>query len=142
MQLGLIVGIVFAIGAVMFALQNNTPVTVTLALWNFEGSLALVLLVALGLGALIAGLVSSPAMIRRQWNVARLGRQVAELERKLLEEGQRSDALRAELSLVHTANAAGAAAAPEPAAAVPAEEKPYVGLRTLIAGDKEQQPGT
>lgn len=136
MQLGLIVGIVFAIGAVMFALQNNTPVTVTLALWSFEGSLALVLLVALGLGALIAGLVSSPAMIRRQWNVARLGRQVSELERKLAEEARHGEELRAELAHVRAAGAA------EPQPEAPAEEKPYVGLRTLIAGDKEQQPGT
>jgi hypothetical protein len=30
--------------------------------------------VTLGQGALIAGLVSSPAMIRRQWNVTRLPR--------------------------------------------------------------------
>jgi lipopolysaccharide assembly protein A len=55
MQLGLILGIVFAIGATVFALQNNTPVTVSVATWTLEGSLALVLLVAMGLGALIAG---------------------------------------------------------------------------------------
>lgn len=85
MQLGLILGIIFAIGAALFALQNNTPTTVTVAMWTFEGSLALVLLAAMGLGALIAGLVSSPAMIRRQWNVARLGRQVNALEHQLAE---------------------------------------------------------
>jgi putative membrane protein len=135
MQLGLILGIVFAIGAAMFAMQNNTPVTVTVAVWTFEGSLALVLLVAMGLGALIAGLVSSPAMIRRQWNVARLGRQVAELEHKLNEEARHNDALRAELS-----QARGVAVVPE--GEVKAEEKPYVGLRTLIAGGGEEKPPT
>ena len=46
MQLILISGITIAIGAVVFALQNNAPVVVTLALWTVEGSLALVLLVA------------------------------------------------------------------------------------------------
>jgi uncharacterized integral membrane protein len=40
MQLTLIVGIIVAIGAVLFALQNNTPVVVALAVWRFEGSLA------------------------------------------------------------------------------------------------------
>ena len=95
MQLGLIVGIAFAIGAVLFALQNVAPVTVTLAFWSFEGSLALVLLLTLGLGALIAGLVSSPAMIRRQWNIARLGRKVADLEKKLAEQTRRNEELRA-----------------------------------------------
>ena len=44
MQLALIFGIVIAAGAVIFALQNNIPVTVTLGLWSFDGSLALLLL--------------------------------------------------------------------------------------------------
>lgn len=136
MQLGLIIGIVCAIGAVIFAMQNVTPVTVTLGFWNFDGSLALVLLVALGLGALIAGLVSSPAMIRRQWNTARLGRQVTELEHKLAEELRHSDALRAELSTLRSA------ASIENTAPASAEEKPYVGLRTLIAGNAEEKPPT
>lgn len=132
MQLGLILGIIFAIGAALFALQNNTPTTVTVAMWTFEGSLALVLLAAMGLGALIAGLVSSPAMIRRQWNVARLGRQVNALEHQLAEAARHNDELRAELSRARTS-----APAPETVA----EEKPYVGLRTLIAsGDGEKQP--
>ncbi len=55
MQMGLIIGIVFAIGAVVFAMQNITVVTVAIGFWNFQGSLALVLLVAMGVGALIAG---------------------------------------------------------------------------------------
>ncbi|MBK8742274.1 MAG: LapA family protein [Betaproteobacteria bacterium] len=98
MQLGLIVGIAFAIGAVLFALQNVAPVTVTLAFWSFEGSLALVLLLTLGLGALIAGLVSSPAMVRRQWSIARLGRKVADLEKKLAEQTRRNEELAASAS--------------------------------------------
>ena len=66
MQLMLIFGITFAIAAVAFALQNNISVVVTMAVWQFEGSLALVLLLALGLGVLIAGLLSSPTVIRGQ----------------------------------------------------------------------------
>jgi uncharacterized integral membrane protein len=132
MQLGLIIGIVFAIGAVIFAMQNIAPVTVTLGFWSFEGSLALVLLVALGLGALIAGLISSPAMIRRQWNVAQLGRQVADLETRLAAEARHNDELRAELSRARGATAAEIEPAPK------AEEKPYVGLRELISGSGEE----
>jgi len=126
MQITLIVGIVVAIGAVLFALQNNTAVVVTLAIWRFEGSLALVLLLALGLGALIAGLLSSPAVIRGRWAAARLGRQVADLERKLTEQ-QQHDQLAAEL----------AKTAPPQAIAT---EKPYVGLRTLLAGAEGTKP--
>jgi len=80
MQLFLILGIVFAIVAVTFALQNSVPVTVVFAFWRYDSSLALVLLVALGVGALISGLVSTPSVIRGQWTGARLRRQVANLE--------------------------------------------------------------
>src|SRR5512140_253746 len=97
MQLMLIIGIVFAIGAVFFALQNTASVVVTLALWHFEGSLAVVLLVALGLGVLITGLLSSPSVIRRQWANSRLRRQVAELETELASERQRNREYAAEI---------------------------------------------
>lgn len=134
MQLTLILGIIFAIGAAIFAMQNNTPVTVTVALWTFDGSLALVLLMAMGLGALIAGLVSSPAMIRRQWSAARLGRQVSEFERKLNESTRRNDELQAELARLQD----NASPAVEPIIA----EKPYVGLRALMAGGEETKPSS
>ena len=80
MQILLISGIGVAIVAVLFALQNNVPVTISFFAWSFGGSLALVLLMALGLGALIAGLVTSPALIGSQWSGKRLRRQVATLE--------------------------------------------------------------
>ena len=124
MQLILILGIIVAIAAVVFALQNNLPVVVTVALWRFEGSLALVLLVSLGLGALIAGLLSSPSVITRQWALGRLRKQVTDLERQLAGQQQRNRELEAEV----------ARRSPAPAGAAPVEEKPYVGLKTLIAG--------
>ena len=80
MRLLLILGIAFAACAVTFVLQNNIPVTVGFAFWHHDSSLALVLLVALGLGALITGLVSTPSVIKGQWAEARLRRQVASLE--------------------------------------------------------------
>lgn len=124
MQLILILGIIVAIAAVVFALQNNLPVVVAIALWRFEGSLALVLLVSLGLGALIAGLLSSPAVIRGQWTMGRLRKQLADLERQLAAQQQRNRELEAEVARL----------APAPAGATPVAEKPYVGLKTLIAG--------
>lgn len=133
MQLGLIIGIACAIGAVLFALQNVAAVTVTLGFWSFEGSLALVLLLTLGLGALIAGLVSSPAMIRQQWNVARLGRQVVDLERKLADEARQNEEMHTELAQVRAAF--GETGEPPEKA----DEKPYVGLRALIAGSEQEK---
>ena len=129
MQLMLIAGIVFAIGAVVFALQNNSAVVVTLALWNFEGSLAVVLLAAVGLGVLITGLVSTPSVIRGQWAASRLRRQVTELEREAAQQQARNAVLAAELERLTPT-----AAAVEPPA------KPYVGLRTLLSGDDEEKP--
>lgn len=123
MQLILILGIIVAIGAVVFALQNIALVTVTLAVWTFEGSLAVVLLFALGLGALIAGLLSSPAVIRGQWTIGRQRSRIADLERQLaaLEQGRRE--LETELARRPTLQAVPA----------PVAEKPYVGLRALLS---------
>ena len=131
MQLGLIVGILFAIVAAVFAMQNIGPVVVTFGFWSFEGSLALVLLMTLGLGALIAGLLSSPAMIRRQWNTSKLARQVADLERKLADEARRNEELTAEVARLRKPLALEAT----PAEATP--EKNYVGLCSLMAGEQE-----
>ena len=131
MQLGLIVGILFAIVAALFAMQNIVPVVVSLGFWSFEGSLALVLLMTLGLGALIAGLLSSPAMIRRQWNTSKLARQMADLERKLADEARRNEELTAEVARLREPLALEAT----PAEATP--EKNYVGLCSLMAGEQE-----
>ena len=131
MQLGLIVGILFAIVAALFAMQNIVPVVVSLGFWSFEGSLALVLLMTLGLGALIAGLVSSPAMIRRQWNTSKLARQVADLERKLADEARRNEELTAEVARLRKPLAL------EATSAEATPEKNYVGLCSLMAGEQE-----
>lgn len=130
MQLMLVIGIVVAIGAVVFALQNLAPVTVTLAMWAFEGSLALVLLFALGLGALIAGLLSSPAVIRGQWTIGRQRSRIVDLERQLAAQEQVRRNLEAEL-------AQRAALDVTPA---PIPEKPYVGLRALLSGTDAAPP--
>ena len=122
MQLFLILGIAFAIGAVTFALQNSVPVSVAFAFWRYDSSLAVVLLVALGLGALIAGLVSTPSMIKGQWAGARLRRQVASLEEEKALLQRRVRELEAQ--------AAPGAPAAEGAA-------PYVGLKSLMMAHDE-----
>lgn len=123
MQLMLIFGIIFAIGSVTFALQNNIPVTVTFAVWRFDSSLAMVLLLALGLGATIAALLSSPAVIRGQWNSSRLRRQLASLEEEKAVLERRAGELEIELARLSPSPVAGRE-----------EEKPYVGLKALLTG--------
>ncbi|HEX8873840.1 MAG TPA: lipopolysaccharide assembly protein LapA domain-containing protein [Nitrosospira sp.] len=128
MQLLLILGIVVAIAAVAFALQNNTPVTVALGIWNFESSLAMVLLIALGIGAVIAVSLSWPGMIKGFWTSSRLRRQVNQLQddKAMLE--QRVVQLEEELKRV----------SPEP---IPEEPPRYLGLKSiLIGGGKAENP--
>jgi len=126
-QLLFILGIAFAIIAVTFALQNNSSVTVALGFWNFDSSLAVILLFAIGLGALIAGLVSTPSMIKAQWDRALLRRQATSLEETNAVLERRMRELESQVPQPIQA--------PLPAA----EEKPYVGLRTLLTGGDEQQ---
>jgi len=135
MQILLIFGIGFAIVAVMFALQNNIPVTVSFFTWSFGGSLALVLLITLGLGAIITGLVSSPTVIRGQWAGNRLRRQVAALEEQNSRLQQRVGELDAQLESLLAAQALSAPPAP-------VEDKPYVGLKTLLTSTTNNTPGS
>lgn len=130
MQLLLILGIVFATGAVSFALQNSIPVTVVFAFWHYDSSLAVVLLVALGLGALIAGLVSTPSVIKGQWAGARLRRQVASLEDDRVALERQIRELESETARKNPA--------PVPAAE---EAAPYVGLKSLMMAYEEKEPG-
>ncbi|MCL4680894.1 MAG: DUF1049 domain-containing protein [Rhodocyclaceae bacterium] len=125
MQLLLIFGIVFAIAAVLFALQNNAPVTVTIALWHFESTLAVVLLLAIGLGVLIAGLVSTPTVLRGQWSGARLRRQVAALEKEKAALEQRVAALEAE------------AARNRPQPPPDAEPERFAELKSILTGGEQ-----
>jgi len=81
MQLLFILAIVFAIGAVGFAFQNGEAVTVTMGYWQFDASLAVIVLVAMAIGALVSGLLCSPKMIAGQVDSTRLRRRVDELER-------------------------------------------------------------
>jgi putative membrane protein len=85
MQLLILLGLAVVIGAVAFALQNNVPATVTFLVWRFDSSLPVVLLLAVAAGALFVALLSTPSMLRLQWNAARLRRQIHALE---LENGE------------------------------------------------------
>ena len=128
MQVLLILGIVFAIGAVFFALQNSIPVTVVFAFWHYDSSLAVVLLVALGLGALIAGLVSTPSVIKGQWAGARLRRQVASLEDVSASLERRVRELES-----------GTAQKTTPPAPAAEQATPYVGLKSLMMAYEEDK---
>jgi uncharacterized integral membrane protein len=127
MHLLLVLGIIVAIAAVAFALQNNLPVTVAFGVWSFESSLAMVLLLALGIGAVIAICLSWPSMIRNLWTSSRLRRQVNQLQDDKSALEQRVVQLEEELKRV----------SPEP---IPQEPPRYLGLKSILIGAKAENP--
>jgi len=88
MQLQLIVAIIVAILAVVFALQNAVPITVSFLTWRFESSLALVLLITLALGILMSLLVSVPSMIKRRKIISNQKKKIQVLESSLQRENK------------------------------------------------------
>ena len=69
MQIFLFLALIIAVLAVFFALQNSDPVTVKFAVWEFNSSLAFVLLLALLAGALVSFLFSLPSNVRARWTI-------------------------------------------------------------------------
>lgn len=82
MQLFTIIAMLFTAGGVMFAFQNNVPVTINFFIWRFDSSLAMVMLFALMTGGIIMALVSTPSTLKRQWALSRLQKRVAALEKE------------------------------------------------------------
>lgn len=75
----LIFALIIAFFAIVFAIQNNVPITINFLIWQLEGSLALVLLGALAVGAFIGWLVAVPTILKRGWKTAREKRKAEEL---------------------------------------------------------------
>lgn len=83
MQAFLILALLTALVAVVFAVQNTTRVTVDVFAWQVQGSLALVLLVTLAVGVGIGILGSLPTLIRRSWKISSQNKRINELEKTL-----------------------------------------------------------
>ena len=83
MQIFLFVVSFISVLAVVFAVQNNAPVTVTFAAWNYSGSQALVLLVTLLVGALISFFFSLPSNIRTRWALRQQRKKMMEMETRI-----------------------------------------------------------
>ena len=88
MVLLVIVGLVMAIVAVLFALQNAAVVTVNFGVWQLEQSLAIVLLATLGLGIIISMLLSLPTILKRGWQNSQQRKKIDELKQQLRAKNQ------------------------------------------------------
>jgi putative membrane protein len=89
MQIFVILAILILVFAVIFALQNTIAVTVTFLFWQFHGSLALVLIVALAAGLFVSFLAYLPSLLRNHMAGRKLHKQIADLESNLAEHKQR-----------------------------------------------------
>lgn len=81
MRFALILSLLIAIVAVLFALYNPDPVTINLVYYEVSGPLALVIIVSLLAGVVVGVLVSLPGSLAARWRTRRLERRVAEAER-------------------------------------------------------------
>lgn len=79
----LILTLVIAFFAVIFALQNTTTVPIAFLFWHTEGSLALLLLLSLGIGVIIGLLAAAPGIIKRSRRISAFNKQLKELEKEL-----------------------------------------------------------
>jgi uncharacterized integral membrane protein len=66
MRFLLIFGLLLALAIVTFIFQNTNPVIVHFLAWQFEGSLALLLLLTFIFGIIISLLVAIPLLFRRK----------------------------------------------------------------------------
>ncbi len=80
MALFLVLGIIIGSISVVFVLQNITPITVTFFIWQFSGSLAVILLLVLLAGMIISALVLMPGIIAQKWQLRKAAKQIKKLE--------------------------------------------------------------
>jgi len=85
MIFALILALVMAILMVFFALENTAMVTVSFFGYAVQGSLALIVMVAMGVGVLIGLLVMAPGRIKSGLSNARKSKQIGSLETSLEE---------------------------------------------------------
>lgn len=83
MLISLILGFVLGAGALVFAFENTEAVALTFLSWQFESSLAVVTLLAVLVGILIASLLSLPSAVSSAFSMHALERENRRLRREL-----------------------------------------------------------
>jgi putative membrane protein len=79
----LIISLVIAFLSILFAIQNTTVIPIRFLIWETEGSVALVLFIALVAGALISYLATAPRQIRQRMTISSQRKKIAEVEGQL-----------------------------------------------------------
>jgi len=82
MILSLILGFLLGAGALLFALQNTAVVALSFLGWQFETSLALLILMAFAAGIIVSLLVSIPSAVKDSFRIMSLKKE----NKKLVDE--------------------------------------------------------
>ncbi len=92
----LLLGMVFAIVIVVFALQNGRVVTVSFFDWSVEASLVLVIMITALMGFVTALFFELFVQIKLRFRLYKMGRQVKSLEDELLKLQSAQNVVKAE----------------------------------------------
>jgi len=79
----LVFALVIAVLAVIFALYNTAPVTIAFFAWQVTGSLSLILLITLAIGALIGLLALAPTLVKGSFQSSGQRKRLAALEQEI-----------------------------------------------------------
>ncbi len=90
----LIIGLILGAVAVVFVLQNVVPITVMFFTWQIEGSLALILILSILTGAILAILSYMPEMISNYVEISTLKRRIQQLDAEADDRRRAIDELR------------------------------------------------
>ena len=96
----LILGLLLGATAVIFALQNTIIVTVNLFSWHLQGSLAIVLILAMTTGAMVSILISLPGHIKKSFQLASLRRENKKLKEVATDQHQKIEVEKAKVRVV------------------------------------------
>jgi lipopolysaccharide assembly protein A len=83
MLLSLVLGLIMGAAAVIFALQNVFPVTVTFLAWELTSSLAVLIILSMVMGILISILMTIPGAIRSSFTISKLKKQNKKLSNEV-----------------------------------------------------------
>jgi len=85
MEFYLILAAVLGVLIAAFAIQNAAPVAVKFLVWQFESSLAVIVILSLLAGMILIFLISLPGRLKRRKELYDRNRRISELEKRLAE---------------------------------------------------------
>ncbi len=93
MILSLILGFLLGVAALLFALQNTAVVELSFMGWQFESSLALLILMAFAAGIVVSLLVSIPSAVKDSFRIGGLKKENKKLVSEVNESRRVSQAV-------------------------------------------------